>query len=87
MEQGCRGRQGPGEQIEGGKISRAGRAVGAYGMEACLERQSKTRMREGNRVQRAVQISLGVADRRGVITQRVKVTDPENSRTVGRGIR
>ena len=31
--QGCRGRQGPGEQVEGGKTASAGRAVEAGGNE------------------------------------------------------
>ena len=34
-------------------------------MEACLVRRSKTRMREDNRVQRAVRISIGVVYGRG----------------------
>ena len=34
-------------------------------MEACLDRQPKNGTREDNRVQRAVQLSLGVADGRG----------------------
>ena len=37
----------------------------AGGTEACLARQSNTGTREENRVQRAVQLSIGVADGRG----------------------
>ena len=65
MGQGCRGRQGPGEQVEVGKTASAGRAVEAGGEDACLARQSKTGMRVENRVQRAVQLSQRVADGRG----------------------
>ena len=61
----CRGRQGPGEQVEGGKTGSAGRVVEAGGMEAYLARQSKTEIREDNKVRRVVQISFGVADGRG----------------------
>ena len=38
----------------------AGLAVEAGGMEACLARRSKTGTGENKRVQRAVQLSLGV---------------------------
>ena len=36
------------------------------GMDACLDRRSKTGMRVENKVRRAVQISLRVADGRGI---------------------
>ena len=56
-------------------------------MEACLDRRSKTGKREDNRAQRAVQLSIRVADGRGLSIQRVKETDQENSQTVGWGLR
>ena len=65
VARGCRVRQGPGEQVEGIKTASAGRAVDSSGMEACLDRQSKTGTREDNRVRRAVQLILGVAYGRG----------------------
>ena len=65
MERGCRGRQGPGEQVEGCKTEIAGRAVEASGVEASFVKQSKTGTREENMVRRAVHLSLGVADGRG----------------------
>ena len=65
LARGCRVRQGPGEQVEGGKTASAGREVGSGEMEACLVRQSKTGTREDNRVRRTLQISLRVADGRG----------------------
>ena len=65
MAWGYRGQQGPGEQVEGGKTASAGRAVEADGMEACLDRRSKNGTRVENWIQRAVQLSLRVADRRG----------------------
>ena len=34
IARGCRGQQGPGEQVEGGKTAIAGQAVEAGGMEA-----------------------------------------------------
>ena len=43
----------------------AGRAVEAGGMKACFARRSKTGTREDNRLQRAVHLSLGVADGKG----------------------
>ena len=55
----------------------AGLAVEAGGMEDCLARQSKTGTREENRVQRAVQLSLGVADRRGI-----QYTECEGDRSI-----
>ena len=59
------GRQGPGEKVEGGKTASAVQEVKAGRMEDCLARQSKTGTREDNRVRRAVQLSIGVADGRG----------------------
>ena len=65
VARGCRGRQGPREQVKGGKIAIEGQAVETGRVEACLDRQSKTRTRVENRVQRVVQLSLRVADGRG----------------------
>ena len=65
MERGCRGRQGPGEQVEGDKTASAGRAVEAGGMEACLTIQSKTGTGEDKMVQISMLLSLGVVDGRG----------------------
>ena len=59
------GRQGPEEQVVGGKTASAGQAVEAGGMEACLAWQSKTGTMEDNRVKWAVQIIIGMADGRG----------------------
>ena len=64
VARGCRGQQRPGEQVEGRKTVSTGRAVEAGGMEACLSRSSNTGTRVENRVQRAVQLSLRVADGR-----------------------
>ena len=65
MARGCRGRNGPGEQVEVGKTASEGQVVEAGGTEACLDRRPKTGMRAENRVQRPVQISLRVTDGRG----------------------
>ena len=65
MARGCRGQQGHREQVEGGKTTDAGREVETGEMKACLARQSKTRTREENRLQRTVQISIKVSDGRG----------------------
>ena len=46
VAQSCRGRQGHGEKVEGGKTANAGRAMEAGGMEEVLARRSKNRMRE-----------------------------------------
>ena len=57
-------------------------------MEYFLTRQSKIGTREENKVQIVVQLSLSVVyGRGGVNTRRVKVTDPENRRTVVQGLR
>ena len=66
MAQVNRVQQGPGEQVEGRKTASTGRAEEAVGMEACLARRFKTRKREENRVRRAVQIIIGLADGRGI---------------------
>ena len=66
MERVCKGQQGPGEQVEGGKTTSAGRAVEVGGTEDFLDRQSKTGTREDIRVRRAVHLSIGVPDGRGV---------------------
>ena len=42
------------------------RAVEDSGTEACLNRRSKTGRREDNRVRRAVLLSMGVVDGRGI---------------------
>ena len=42
MARGFRGRQGPGDQVEGGKTAIAGRAVEAVSKEAFLARRSNT---------------------------------------------
>ena len=65
MEWDYRGQQGPGEQVEGGKIASEERAVEAGGMGACLSRRSKTGMRVEYWVLRAVHLSLRVANGRG----------------------
>ena len=65
MAWGCRGRQGPGEQVEGYKTASERQAVESKEMEGCLDRRSKTGTRVENWVQRAVQISIRVADGRG----------------------
>ena len=64
VARGFRGQQRLGEKVEGSKKADAGRAAEADRMEACLDRKSKTGTREDNRVQRAVQLSLRVADGR-----------------------
>ena len=66
MARGCLGQQVPGDQVDGGNKVSAGRAVESGGMGACLAKQSKTGTREGNGVQRLVQLSLGVADGRRI---------------------
>ena len=88
LVRGCRCREGPGEQVDGGKTASAGRAVEAVGVEACLDRLSKTGTRVENRVQRAVQLSLRVAyGRDGFITRRVKGGGSIKQSTMGQGFK
>ena len=62
---GCRGQQGPGEQVEGGNTASAVQAVEAGRIEACLAWQSNTGTREDNRFRRELQLIIGVAYGRG----------------------
>ena len=65
MAQDCRIQQGPGEQVDVGKIASSGWAVEAGSVEDYFAGRSKTGTRKDNRVQRAVQLDIGVADGRG----------------------
>ena len=65
VARGCRDLQGPGDQVEGIKTAIAGQAVEDGDTESCLDRKSKTGTREDDRVQRAVEVGLGVVDGRG----------------------